>query len=77
MDWFAAGIQLESDRKRQPGYQLQLLPEKLYVALELCLNDEHEQVRRAAAIALYTLEHPTDKVSFPLVLLDGACSLGL
>ncbi len=39
-----------------------MLPDELFVALECCLDDEHEQVKRAAAIALYTLERPVDKV---------------
>ena len=42
---------------------VKLLPETLFVALECCLKDEHEQVRRAAAIALYTLERPVELVS--------------
>ena len=42
---------------------VKLLPENLFVALECCLEDEHDRVQRAAAIALYTLEKPVLKVS--------------
>lgn len=41
---------------------VKLLPDEMFVALECCLDDEHEQVRRAAAVALYTLERPVEKV---------------
>jgi len=41
---------------------LKLLPERLFVALECCLDDGHERVRRAAAIALYILSRPSEKV---------------
>lgn len=39
-----------------------LLPDRLFVALECCLDDEHDRVRRSAAIALYVLNRPSDKV---------------
>ncbi len=51
------GILLDGRSKEE-----KLLPDELFVALELCLEDSHEQVQRAAAIALYTLEKPTDRV---------------
>ena len=41
---------------------IKLLPENLFVALECCLDDPHEQVALAAAIALYSLERPVKKV---------------
>ncbi|XP_055874149.1 HEAT repeat-containing protein 4-like [Biomphalaria glabrata] len=37
------------------------LPEKLFVALECLLEDTHDQVRKAAAIALFSFNKPTDK----------------
>lgn len=43
--------------------QVKLLPEELFTALRCCLEDTHQQVCMAAAIALYTLEKPNDKVS--------------
>ena len=42
---------------------MRLLPVELFVGLECCLDDEHARVKRAAAIALYTLEKPVPKVS--------------
>ena len=41
---------------------MKLLPEELFVALECCLDDANDQVTRAAAITLYTLERPLPKV---------------
>ena len=41
---------------------MKLLPESLFVALECCLEDEHVEVRRAAAITLFVLERPTEHV---------------
>lgn len=41
---------------------LQNIPERVFVALDCLLADSHDQVRRAAAITLYALEHPTEKV---------------
>ena len=38
------------------------------MALECCLEDEHENVRRAAAITMYTLERPIPKVCVHRVL---------
>ena len=43
-------------------FQVRLLPEKLFVALECLLDDDHEDVYHAAAIALYTLQRPGKKV---------------
>ncbi|KAH9489369.1 hypothetical protein Btru_056480 [Bulinus truncatus] len=37
------------------------LPKKLFVALECLLDDSHEQMRKAAAIALYSFNRPTEK----------------
>ena len=51
------------DESKDPN-QAKLLPEELFVALECCLDDKHEQVQRAAAFALYTLERPVAKVNF-------------
>ena len=41
---------------------VRMLPEQLFAALECCLDDDEQQVQRAAAIALYSLEKPTLKV---------------
>lgn len=38
------------------------IPEKLYVALECLLEDSNDRVRCAAAITLYSLNRPCDKV---------------
>ena len=51
-----AGIDLQGSLN--PSDRLRLLPEKLFVALQCCLDDKHEKVRMAAAIALFTLERP-------------------
>ena len=56
---YFAGIQLSNEP--QVDY-IKLLPENLFVALECCLDDAHEQVSLAAAIALYSLERPVKKV---------------
>ncbi|GFN92089.1 heat repeat-containing protein 4 [Plakobranchus ocellatus] len=37
------------------------LPEEIFVALECLLDDSHLQVRKTAAITLYSLDRPTDK----------------
>lgn len=50
-----------TDEKSRTESQ-RLLPEELYVALELCLRDENERVRTAAAIVLYSLERPVPEV---------------
>ena len=47
---------------------IKLLPENLFVALECCLDDPHEQVALAAAIALYSLERPVKKVLVGLII---------
>jgi hypothetical protein len=52
---------LESEPEK-PNY-IKLLPENLFVALDCCLEDKHERVALAAAIALYTLERPNEKVT--------------
>ena len=54
-------LQLDEDQANVSHFKL--LPEQLFVALELCLEDEHENVKLAAAIALYTLERPVQKVN--------------
>lgn len=54
------GIHLDGEIENEKSAKL--LPEELFVALECCLEDEHENVQRAAAIALYTLERPVPKV---------------
>ncbi|CAL1546069.1 unnamed protein product [Lymnaea stagnalis] len=46
------------DKRQLDGTQL---PEKLFVALEFLLDDSHEQVRKAAAITLYSLKRPSNK----------------
>ena len=58
---FFSGISLESQTEHVD--YVKLLPENLFLAVECCLDDKHERVALAAAIALYTLERPTTKVS--------------
>ena len=59
------GIHLNKDK--DVGSEVKLLPEELFVALECCLDDLSDQVKRAAAITLYTLERPIPKVIFQLL----------
>ena len=59
------GIHLNKDK--DVGSEVKLLPEELFVALECCLDDLSDQVKRAAAITLYTLERPIPKVTFQLL----------
>lgn len=54
-----SGIALEV--KDKVNY-VKLLPENLFVALNCCLDDLNDRVAMAAAIALYTLERPNEKV---------------
>lgn len=37
------------------------LPEKIFVALQCLLNDEHAKVRLAAAISLHALQRPNEE----------------
>ncbi|KAK2176194.1 hypothetical protein NP493_676g00001 [Ridgeia piscesae] len=53
------GIHLDKDK--DGASVVKLLPEELFVALECCLDDQNDQVKRAAAITLYTLERPVPK----------------
>ncbi|CAG5119682.1 unnamed protein product [Candidula unifasciata] len=39
----------------------QELPEKIFIALECLLDDSHQQVRKAAAVTMYSLGRPSDK----------------
>ena len=55
------GIHLDKDK--DGASVVKLLPEELFVALECCLDDQNDQVKRAAAITLYTLERPVPKVT--------------
>lgn len=41
---------------------LQAIPERVFVALDCLLGDSNGQVQRAAAITLYALERPTERV---------------
>ncbi|CAH1785083.1 unnamed protein product [Owenia fusiformis] len=51
------GIELNPSQRQIS--QISLLPEEIFLCLECLLEDEVEQVKRAAAICLYTLEKPT------------------
>lgn len=46
-----------------PNSSTQEFPEKIYVALECLLDDKHEEVKKSAAMTLYALDRPTEKVS--------------
>ena len=55
------GIQL--DRPPSKGCEVQKLPEEVFEAIACLIEDENLHVRRAAAIALFTLERPNKQVS--------------
>ena len=38
-----------------------VLPEKIFLALDCLLDDEHEKVRLASAITLHSLKRPSKK----------------
>ncbi|XP_046557272.1 LOW QUALITY PROTEIN: HEAT repeat-containing protein 4-like [Haliotis rubra] len=54
-----AGIQLEYQDKQ--ATTATHLPDEIFVALNYLLEDEHDRVQKAAAITLYSLNHPSDK----------------
>ena len=54
------GIQLDYLDKDP---EAEALPERLFVALECLLDDQVEKVRKAAAITLYSLSRPSEKVT--------------
>ncbi|XP_005089099.1 HEAT repeat-containing protein 4 isoform X2 [Aplysia californica] len=52
------------------------LPEKIFVALECLLDDSHDQVKKAAAITLYSLDRPSEKAKEQLRhMLMGSSSV--
>ncbi|XP_071089741.1 HEAT repeat-containing protein 4-like [Haliotis cracherodii] len=54
-----AGIQLEyQDRRTVTSSHL---PDEVFIALNYLLDDEHDRVQKAAAITLYSLNHPSEK----------------
>ena len=54
------GIQLDYYEKDE---QSDHLPERLFIALECLLDDPVDKVRKAAAITLYSLSRPSEKVT--------------
>ncbi|XP_067657047.1 HEAT repeat-containing protein 4-like isoform X2 [Haliotis asinina] len=54
-----AGIQLEYKDKQ--AATATNLPDEIFVALNYLLEDEHDRVQKAAAITLYSLNHPSEK----------------
>ena len=57
-----------------------ILPDELYIALELCLHDGNELVQQAASITLYALERPVVQVAtifVPLTSTDSNLFAGI
>lgn len=54
---YVIGIQLYTVKRADKSH----LPEKIFVALDCLLEDEHAKVRLAAAIALHALQRPNEK----------------
>ena len=50
------------------GKEVSLLPEDLFTALDCCLDDTNKNVKLAAAIALYALERPNDRVNYLYII---------
>ena len=53
------GIKLDYLEKEE---DVEVVPERLFVALECLLDDPVDKVRKAAAITLYSLSRPSKKV---------------